>query len=167
MNIQGWFSLGLTGLTPLLSKGLSRVFFSTTIQKHQHFGAQSFYGPTFTSIHDFWKNRGFDYVYLRVVLMVKSLPAIQETQVGSLGQEDPLEKETTTYSNVPAWRILWTGEPGGLDSPWGSKESDMTERITHTYRPLAASYFCIVLCWLRLSEGPVQMQVTADINKGQ
>ena len=78
--------------------------------------------------------------------MVKSLPAIQETQVGSLGQEDPLEKETTTYSNVPAWRILWTGEPGGLYSPWGSKESDMTERITHTYRPLAASYFCIVLC---------------------
>ena len=78
--------------------------------------------------------------------MVKSLPAIQETQVGSLGQEDPLEKEMATYSNVPAWRILWTGEPGGLYSPWGSKESDTTERITHTYRPLAASYFCIVLC---------------------
>ena len=40
MNIQGWFPLGLTGLISLLSKGLSRVFFSTTIQKHQFFGTQ-------------------------------------------------------------------------------------------------------------------------------
>ena len=41
VNIQGWFPLGLTGLISLLSKGLSRVFFSTTIQKHQFFGTQS------------------------------------------------------------------------------------------------------------------------------
>ena len=40
MNIQGWFSLGLTGLISLLSKGLSRVFSSTVVQKHQFFGAQ-------------------------------------------------------------------------------------------------------------------------------
>ena len=40
MNIQGWFPLGLTGLISMLSKGLSRVFFSTTIWKHQFFGAQ-------------------------------------------------------------------------------------------------------------------------------
>ena len=40
MNIQGWFSLGLTGLISLQSKGLSRVFSNTTIQKHQFFGAQ-------------------------------------------------------------------------------------------------------------------------------
>ena len=44
MNIQGWFPLGLTGLITLLSKGLSRVFSSTTVQKHQFFSAQ-FYGP--------------------------------------------------------------------------------------------------------------------------
>ena len=134
MNTQGWFSLGLTGLTSLLSKGLSRVFFST-IQKHQLFGAQPFYGPTFTSIHDYWENHGFDYMDLRaslVAVMVSNLPAIPETQVGSLGQEDPLEKEMATYTNVPAWKILWTGEPGGLYSPWGSKESDMTEKVTHT-----------------------------------
>ena len=43
MNIQGWFSLGLTGLISFLSKGPSRVFLSTTIQKHQFFGAQSFW----------------------------------------------------------------------------------------------------------------------------
>ena len=41
MNIQGWFPLGVTALISLLSKGLSRVFSSTTIQKHQFFGAKS------------------------------------------------------------------------------------------------------------------------------
>ena len=41
---------------------------------------------------------------------------IQETQVGSLGQEDPLQKEMATHSNTLAWRILWTEEPGGLQS---------------------------------------------------
>ena len=45
----------------------------------------------------------------------------------SLGQEDPLEKETATHSSILAWRIPWTEEPGGLYSPWGRKESDMTE----------------------------------------
>ena len=48
--------------------------------------------------------------------MVKKLPAIQETQVLSLGQENPLEKETATHSSVLAWRIPGTGEPGGLPS---------------------------------------------------
>ena len=61
MNIQGWFPLGLTGLISLQSKGLSRVFSSTTICKHQFSDAQPFYGPTFTSIHDYWKNHSFDY----------------------------------------------------------------------------------------------------------
>ena len=43
MNIQDWFSLGLTGLIPLQSKGLSRVFSNTTVQKHQFFGAQNYF----------------------------------------------------------------------------------------------------------------------------
>ena len=51
MNNQGWFPLGLTGLISLLSKGLSRVFFSTTIWKHQFFVAQLFYVPILTSVH--------------------------------------------------------------------------------------------------------------------
>ena len=46
--------------------------------------------------------------------MVKHLPAMQETQVQSLGREDPLEKGMTTHSNVLAWRIPWIMEPGGL-----------------------------------------------------
>ena len=53
-----WFPLGLTGLMSLLSKGLSRVFSNTTVQKHQFFSAQ-LYGPTLTSIHDYWKNHRF------------------------------------------------------------------------------------------------------------
>ena len=51
-----------------------------------------------------------------VAQTVKNLPAIQETRVQSLGQEDPLEKETATHSSIPAWRIPWTEEPGGLQS---------------------------------------------------
>ena len=46
--------------------------------------------------------------------MVKHLPAMQETQVQPLGWEDPLEKEMEAYSNILAWRIPWTEEPGEL-----------------------------------------------------
>ena len=48
--------------------------------------------------------------------MVKNLPAMQETRVRSLGWEDPLEKEMATHSSIPAWKIPWTEEPGGLQS---------------------------------------------------
>ena len=48
--------------------------------------------------------------------MVKSLPAIQETQVQSLSWEDPLEKGKATYFSILAWRIPWTEEPDGLQS---------------------------------------------------
>ena len=46
--------------------------------------------------------------------MVKNLSAMQETQVQSLGWEDPLEKEMATHSSILAWEISWTEEPGGL-----------------------------------------------------
>ena len=48
--------------------------------------------------------------------MVKNMPAVQETWVRSLGHEDPLEKEMATHSSILAWKILWTEEPGGLQS---------------------------------------------------
>ena len=48
--------------------------------------------------------------------MVESLPAKQEMQSQSLGREDPLEKEMATHSSILAWEILWTEEPGGLQS---------------------------------------------------
>ena len=48
--------------------------------------------------------------------MVKSMPAMQETRVQSLGQEDPLEKEMATHSSILAWRIPWMEKPGRLQS---------------------------------------------------
>ena len=46
--------------------------------------------------------------------LVKNPPAMQETQVCSLGGEDPLEKEMATHSSILAWRIPWTEQPGEL-----------------------------------------------------
>ena len=57
---------------------------------------------------------------------VKSLTAMQETRVRFLGWEDPLEKKMATHSNILAWEIPWTEEPGGLQT-MGSQESDTTE----------------------------------------
>ena len=51
-----------------------------------------------------------------VAQMMKNPPAMQETQVQSLGQEDSLEKGMATHSSILAWRIPWTEEPGGLQS---------------------------------------------------
>ena len=59
---------------------------------------------------------------------LKCLPAMWETWVQSLGQEDSLEKEMATHSSILAWRIPWTEELGGLQST-GCKDSDMTERL--------------------------------------
>ena len=59
MNIQDWSPLGWTGWISLQSKGLSRVFSNTTVQKHQFFGAQ-LSSPTLTSMHDYWGNHSFD-----------------------------------------------------------------------------------------------------------
>ena len=54
----------------------------------------------------------------------------QETQVRAMGWEDPLKEEMANYSSILAWRILWTEEPGGLQSR--ELERDMTERLTLT-----------------------------------
>ena len=51
-----------------------------------------------------------------MIQMVKNLPATQETQVRSLGREDPLEKGMATHFHILAWRIPWTEQPGGLQS---------------------------------------------------
>ena len=61
-----------------------------------------------------------------VAQTVKSLPAVQETRVQSLGQEGTLEKEMATHSSILAWKIPWTEEPGRLQS-MSCKELDTTE----------------------------------------
>ena len=61
-----------------------------------------------------------------VAQMVKSLRAMQETCIQSLGWEDPLEKGMATHSSILAWRIPWAEEPGGLQST-GSRSVRQTE----------------------------------------
>ena len=68
------------------------------------------------------------YVCTRISLVIKNLPAMQETQVPSLGEEDPLEKEIATHSSTLAWRMPWTDEPGGLQSPGSQKNGT---RLNH------------------------------------
>ena len=60
MNIQDWFPLRCTGWISLQSKGHSRVFPNTKVQKHQFLASQLSLSPTLTSIHDYWKNHSFD-----------------------------------------------------------------------------------------------------------
>ena len=86
VNSQSWFPFRLIVLISLLSKGLSRVFSSTTAWKHQFFSASLLYGPTLTPVHDF------------------------------------------------GWTLGVGDGQGGLGccSPWGHKESDMTERLNWT-----------------------------------
>ena len=60
--------------------------------------------------------------------MVKSMPAMWETWVQSLGWEDPLEKEMATHSSTLAWRIPWTESLVSYSS-WGGKELDTTEQL--------------------------------------
>ena len=64
MNIQDWFPLGWTGWVSLQSKGLSRVFSSTTVRKCQFFDTQASLWCNSQIIHDYWKNHSFDYMDL-------------------------------------------------------------------------------------------------------
>ena len=64
-NTQDWSPLGWTGWISLQSKGLSRVFSNTTVQKHQFFGAQLSSSPTLTSIHDYWKNHSLRQIHIQ------------------------------------------------------------------------------------------------------
>ena len=70
--------------------------------------------------------------------MVKRLPAMQETWVRSLGQEDPLEKEMATHSSILAWRIPWMEEPRGATVHGLAKSrtelSDFTHSLTHIFK---------------------------------
>ena len=64
-----------------------------------------------------------------VAQLIKNPPAVQETWVWTLGQEDPLEKEMETHSSILAWEISLTEEPGGLQPTIHSQESDKTKQL--------------------------------------
>ena len=74
---------------------------------------------------------------LDLLVTVKSLPAVLETPVWSLGQEDPVEKETATHSSILAWRISWMEEPGRLQSMGSQRVRHdwVTNTHTHTHTP--------------------------------
>ena len=68
-----------------------------------------------------------------VAQIVKNLPAMQETQIRSLSQEDPLEKGMATHPSILAWRTPWTEEPGWL-------QSIASQRVRHDWRDLACMH---------------------------
>ena len=126
INKQGWFPLGLTDLTFLLTKGLSRIFPAPQIKSIYTLVLNLIYGPTLTfwiygSLLAKWclyfliHYQGWLWTSLEDQ-MVKNLPPIQETRIQFLGWEDPLEMEMATHTSILVWRISWREEPGGLQS---------------------------------------------------
>ena len=87
-----------------------------------------------------------------VAQMVKSLPAMQETQVQSLGLEDPLEKEMATHSSTLAWRIPWTEQPG-------KTQSTELQRVGHKWVTNISFSFHIILYFRRLKTENLNMSV--------
>ena len=68
---------------------------------------------------------------------------MQETPVWFLGQEDPLEKELATHSNILAWRIPWTEEPGGLQSMRLQKVRDDWATNTSSHVKICVNFKCV------------------------
>ena len=82
--------------------------------------------------------------------MVKNTPAMQETHVQSLGQEDPLEKGMATHSSILAWRIPWTEEPGGLQSKRSQRLGHDWEN-KHTYSISFLFYITYSACYRNMN----------------
>ena len=77
--------------------------------------------------------------------MVKSLPAVQETQVLPLVWEDTLEKEMAIHSSILVWKIPWRSMVGY--SPWGRRESDMTEQLHFQFQTQKSHGYTLVEIW--------------------
>ena len=90
--------------------------------------------------------------------MVKNLPAMQETWVRSQSWEDPLEEGVVTHSSIPAWRILWTKEPGGLQSMG-------LQRVRHDWATKHARLLANLLTLTKFSQLPhLQVSVGEKTN---
>ena len=128
MNTQDWSPLGWTGWISLQSKGLSRVFSNTTVQKTSILRCSAFFtvqlshpymitGKTIALTRRTFVGKVTSLLFNKLSAQpVKCLSAMQETRVRSLGWEDPLEKEMAAHSRILAWKISWTVEPGRLPS---------------------------------------------------
>ena len=82
-----------------------------------------------------------------VAQKVKNLPAMEETQVRSLGWEDPLKKGMTSHSSILAWRIPWTKEPGGLHSMGSQRVKHDWVPNTHTHTHTHTHFWYYLWCW--------------------
>ena len=112
---------------------------------------------------------------------IKNVPAMQETQVHSLGWEDPLEKEMATHSGILAWRIPWTEEPGGLQFPGSQRVGHgwVTNSFTFKenrmwwieWRMLFCTEMCVWECisdkWRVCKSGGSEEEFHVDIQKEQ
>ena len=86
----------------------------------------------------------FSNIFAHLAQTVKRLPTIWETQVRSMGREDPLEKEMATHSSTLAWKIPWTEDPGSLRS-MGLQELDTAERLCFTLLVLCLCHILVIL----------------------
>ena len=119
MNIQGWFPLALAGLTSLQSKRFSRIFSSTTICKHQFFGAFKKFQRTQLSL---WSN---SHLYMAtgktIALTIWTFVGKVVSLLLSMLSRFVMEKAMALHSSILAWKIPWMEEPGRLQSmrSWG------------------------------------------------
>ena len=93
--------------------------------------------------------------------MVKNPPAMQDTQVRALVQENPLEKEMATHSSISAWRILWTEEPDGLQSMEFQRVRHVRATNTHKFHTLLTFRWILpdALFVVLLFQDPTQVTV--------
>ena len=110
----------------VLAKETSLIFI---FEVYVLIGILSLYTHTHTHSHTYIHIHTYIWASL-VAQMIKNLPTKQETWVRSLSQEDPLEKGMATHSNILAWRIPWTEEPGRLWSM--GLQTDTTEAAQHS-----------------------------------
>ena len=119
MNIQDCFPLGLTGWISLQSKGLLRVFSSTTVQKHQFLVLSPLYSPALTSIHDYWKNHSFDYMDLcqqsNLSLLFNTLSRLVKAFELPLVSAYLFNLVPTLCAYKPVYRVILPGRNVGME----------------------------------------------------
>ena len=121
--------LGMYTCFSALTSGLS----SLALHHSCAYFSQAIFKAVFmlSEVRIFFKNHSIvDSPTSLVALLVKNLPAVQETRVQFLGWEDPLEEEMATHFSVLAWKIPWAEEPGRLQ-PMVSQELNTAERLNY------------------------------------
>ena len=93
-----------------------------------------------------------------VAQMVKNVPAMQETWGQSLGREDPLERRVATHSSIPAWKIPWTEEPGGLQSTGSQRVRHNREQFSLHFTSLP--HLSLITTWSQQNSCPTQVKVS-------